>query len=79
MRVSGPMAKALQIVDDSSSNVERPKLACLRAQGKIFVSLRDYGTLLTQRPMVLPPSLFMDNGLRRIVHQVWDWQDARRM
>lgn len=50
----------------------------LRAQGRVFVSLRDYGTLLTQRPNVLPPSLFMDNGLRRIVHQVWDWQDARR-
>lgn len=50
----------------------------LRAGGKMFLSLRDYGALLAQRPTVLPPSLFMDNGLRRIVHQVWDWQDARR-
>lgn len=50
----------------------------LRAQGRVFVSLRDYGTLLAQRPTMVPPSLFMDDGLRRIVHQVWDWQDARR-
>lgn len=50
----------------------------LRAGGKVFVSLRDYGALLAQRPTVLPPSLYMDNGLRRIVHQIWDWQDTRR-
>ena len=53
-------------------------LRSLRAQGKVLLSLRDYGTLLAQRPVMQPPSLFMDNGLRRIVHQVWDWQDARR-
>ena len=22
--------------------------------------------------------MFVDNGLRRIVHQVWDWHDERR-
>lgn len=53
-------------------------LRCLRAGGKALVSLRDYGVLLPQRPTMLPPSLYTDNGLRRIVHQVWDWQDARR-
>ncbi|MDR5777635.1 MULTISPECIES: class I SAM-dependent methyltransferase [unclassified Caballeronia] len=64
--------------DEEIAQALTAMLRCLRARGKIFVSLRDYGTLLTQRPIVLPPSLFMDNGLRRIVHQVWDWQDARR-
>ncbi|MFM0045587.1 class I SAM-dependent methyltransferase [Paraburkholderia sediminicola] len=50
----------------------------LRTGGSIFVSLRDYAALLVQRPSVIPPSMFVDNGLRRIVHQVWDWHDDRR-
>lgn len=49
----------------------------LRTGGKIFFSLRDYGDLLTRRPSIIRPSMFMDNGLRRIVHQVWDWHDER--
>ncbi|CAB3639121.1 hypothetical protein LMG24238_00114 [Paraburkholderia sediminicola] len=64
--------------DEEVAEALATMLRSLRARGKVFVSLRDYGTLLTQRPIVQPPSLFMDNGLRRIVHQVWDWQDARR-
>ncbi|MDF3837571.1 class I SAM-dependent methyltransferase [Cupriavidus basilensis] len=64
--------------DEEIANALAAMLRSLRPRGRMFVSLRDYGTLLTQRPIVLPPSLFMDNGLRRIVHQVWDWQDARR-
>jgi SAM-dependent methyltransferase len=50
----------------------------LRSGGHIFVSLRDYGALMAQRPTVTPPAMFMDSGLRRIVHQVWDWHDDRR-
>lgn len=50
----------------------------LRAGGQIFFSLRDYGALLIQRPGLTPPTMFMDNGLRRMVHQVWDWHDERR-
>jgi glycine/sarcosine N-methyltransferase len=64
--------------DEEVAKALAAMLRSLRARGKVFVSLRDYGTLLTQRPTVLSPSLFIDNGLRRIVHQVWDWQDARR-
>ncbi|WP_423381543.1 class I SAM-dependent methyltransferase [Burkholderia sp. LMG 32019] len=64
--------------DEDVAKALSAMLRSLRARGKVFVSLRDYGPLMTQRPIVLPPSLFMDNGLRRIVHQVWDWHDARR-
>ena len=50
----------------------------LRPGGQIFISLRDYGALMVQRPSVMPPAMFMDDGLRRIVHQIWDWHDDRR-
>lgn len=50
----------------------------LRPQGKIFISLRDYGPLMELHPGVTEPSFFLDNGRQRIVHQVWDWQDERR-
>lgn len=26
----------------------------------------------------MPPGFYIDNGRRRIVFQVWDWQDERR-
>ncbi|AMP15363.1 class I SAM-dependent methyltransferase [Collimonas pratensis] len=50
----------------------------LRPGGKLMLSLRDYGPLMEQRPSMMPPAMFMDEGRRRIVHQVWDWQDERR-
>jgi len=50
----------------------------LRPGGKLMLSLRDYGPLMAQRPGMMPAAMFMDDGRRRIVHQVWDWQDERR-
>jgi SAM-dependent methyltransferase len=50
----------------------------LRSGGVALVSLRDYGPLIAQRPSFAPASLYLDGKLRRIVHQVWDWQDERR-
>jgi glycine/sarcosine N-methyltransferase len=46
--------------------------------GRLFISLRDYGPLMEQRPGMTAPAMFSDEGRRRIVHQVWDWQDERR-
>ncbi|WP_459713183.1 class I SAM-dependent methyltransferase [Paraburkholderia sp. 2C] len=66
---------------DSDDDVARAFAAMrktLRSGGHIFVSLRDYGALMAQRPAATPPAMFMDSGLRRIVHQVWDWHDDRR-
>jgi glycine/sarcosine N-methyltransferase len=50
----------------------------LRA-GAIFMgSIRDYDSLVRERPAVQGPSFYSDQGSRRIVHQVWDWVDERR-
>jgi glycine/sarcosine N-methyltransferase len=46
--------------------------------GRLFISLRDYGPLMDQHPGMMAPAMFSDGDRRRIVHQVWDWQDKRR-
>jgi SAM-dependent methyltransferase len=50
----------------------------LQPAGRILVSVRDYGPLMIERPTMMPPRFFGKDGERRIVHQVWDWQDERR-
>ena len=50
----------------------------LRPRGKLLASLRDYTPVLERRPSATTPSLFLDEGRRRIVCQVWDWVDDRR-
>jgi glycine/sarcosine N-methyltransferase len=48
--------------------------AKLRAEGVFIASIRDYDSLLQSRPVIQGPAFYMDEGRRRIVHQVWDWQ-----
>lgn len=50
----------------------------LRRGGSLLLSLRDYEPLIEQHPTMMPPAMFLDDGRRRIVHQVWDWLDERR-
>ena len=50
----------------------------LRAGATFMGSIRDYDTLVQERPVVQEPAFFSDQGRRRIVHQVWDWSDERR-
>jgi glycine/sarcosine N-methyltransferase len=50
----------------------------LRAGGMFVASIRDYDEILPRRPLVHGPHFFSDEGKRRIVFQVWDWQDERR-
>jgi glycine/sarcosine N-methyltransferase len=52
--------------------------ARLRSGGIALISLRDYSPLIASRPASTPPSLYLDGKFRRIVFQVWDWQDDRR-
>jgi glycine/sarcosine N-methyltransferase len=48
-------------------------------KGKLFMaSIRDYDALLRERPVIQEPAFYLDDGMRRIVHQVWDWIDERR-
>jgi SAM-dependent methyltransferase len=50
----------------------------LRAGATFMGSIRDYDTLIHERPVVQGPAFYSDQGSRRIVHQVWDWSDERR-
>jgi glycine/sarcosine N-methyltransferase len=46
--------------------------------GLLMASIRDYDRLMQERPVTQGPSIYSDQGRRRIVFQVWDWVDARR-
>jgi glycine/sarcosine N-methyltransferase len=50
----------------------------LRAGATFMGSIRDYDSLVRERPVVQGPCFYSDQGSRRIVHQVWDWTDERR-
>jgi glycine/sarcosine N-methyltransferase len=47
----------------------------LRTGGILAASIRDYDQLILEKPVVQGPSFYIDQGRRRIVHQVWDWHD----
>lgn len=47
----------------------------LRRGGLLVVSVRDYDRLLADRPSGEPPRLSGPAGDRRVVVQVWDWED----
>lgn len=53
----------------------------LRPNGLFLASIRDYDTLIRERPTIQKPAFYGAPGHRRIVHQVWDWaqgaEDAR--
>jgi SAM-dependent methyltransferase len=50
----------------------------LRPGATFMGSIRDYDSLVQERPVVQGPAFYSDQGGRRIVHQVWDWNDDRR-
>jgi glycine/sarcosine N-methyltransferase len=50
----------------------------LRDGGILLVSVRNYGPLIEQQASSTPPAFYRDGQYRRIVHQVWDWQEDRR-
>ena len=66
---------------DSNEEIETA-LAAIRARlrcgGVALISLRNYAPLIASRPSSTTPALYFDGEFRRIVHQVWDWQDDRR-
>jgi SAM-dependent methyltransferase len=49
----------------------------LRPGGIFLASIRDYDTLIRERPTVQGPAFYSDAGRRRIVFQLWDWIDER--
>jgi glycine/sarcosine N-methyltransferase len=46
--------------------------------GLLLASIRDYDSILAQRPRSELPRIFDGPGGRRIVFQIWDWGDDRR-
>ncbi|CAN5402450.1 hypothetical protein BH10ACI4_BH10ACI4_12640 [soil metagenome] len=48
----------------------------LRPGGLFIASIRDYDSLLKEKPTIQEPAFFGEMGSRRIVHQVWDWTEA---
>jgi hypothetical protein len=50
----------------------------LEPHGLFIASIRDYDTLIRQRPAIQGPAFYGESGKRRIVHQVWDWIDGEK-
>ncbi len=50
----------------------------LRNGGVFMASIRDYDLLVREKAPVQGPNFYLDQGERRIVHQVWDWIDDLR-
>jgi len=50
----------------------------LRPGGVLIATIRDYDSLVRERPTFHGPAFYADGGRRRIVHQVWDWTGERR-
>lgn len=50
----------------------------LKVGGSFIGSIRDYDTLIVERPTTQGPSFYSDEGRSRIVFQVWDWLAERR-
>jgi len=63
--------------DDENATALRAMHDRLRPGGTLLLTLRDYAALMAERPAVQGPRFHGEAGARRIVHQVWDWRDAR--
>ncbi len=50
----------------------------LKSDGLFIASIRDYDSLVLQRPTMQQPAFYGAEGRRRIIHQVWDWIDEAR-
>jgi glycine/sarcosine N-methyltransferase len=55
---------------ESAANAIASKL---RPNGMFMASIRDYDTLIVERPSTQEPAFYGTPGSRRIVNQVWDW------
>jgi glycine/sarcosine N-methyltransferase len=50
----------------------------LKPNGLFLASIRDYDTLVLEKPASQEPAFYGGKGDRRIIHQVWDWVDATK-
>jgi SAM-dependent methyltransferase len=47
----------------------------LKPGGVLLATIRDYDSLLSTRPSFEGPTFYSEGETRRIVHQVWDWDE----
>ncbi|HEY1339065.1 MAG TPA: class I SAM-dependent methyltransferase [Bryobacteraceae bacterium] len=64
--------------DDELAQAARQVRGKLRAGGIFAASIRDYDSLIVERPKAHGPGFLSDGGRRRITFQIWDWMDERR-
>lgn len=64
--------------DDQLFQAAQQARSKLRAGGSFLGSIRDYDRFVVERPTTQGPSFYSDIDGRRIVFQIWDWQDERR-
>lgn len=64
--------------DEQLFEAARQAYRKLRPGGAFIGSIRDYDQLVVEQPKILGPSFYSDSGTRRIVFQIWDWEDERR-
>lgn len=50
----------------------------LRSDGLLLISIRDYDAILLERPVGDLPRVFDSSEGRRIVFQIWDWEEDKR-
>jgi len=63
-----PHLDRLQLIDATKAIASK-----LRPNGLFIASIRDYDTLIQEKPAMQKPAFYGPPGKRRIVHQVWDW------
>ncbi len=71
--LAGDNALPHLLSDDDLALALRRVCAMLRPEGVFVATIRDYDSLLVTRPVIQGPTFYSQNGKRRIVHQVWDW------
>lgn len=51
----------------------------LNHSGLLLCSIRDYDRLLEEKPRTTTPAVYEDDKGKRIVFQVWDWEENRNI
>jgi len=68
------MDNALPHLSATQLRLAIPTIASkLKPNGLFIASIRDYDTLIQEKPAMQKPAFYGPPGKRRIVHQVWDW------
>lgn len=68
------------ISDDELTAALTSMRQCLRSNGLLLASIRDYDAAVRNRPRGLAPVLYGEDGARLVAGQAWEWsEDLRTM